>query len=154
MTATIGSTAIGLTEVQFLRVDGDDGETKALLQLFERSAHALAAEPDFLTASLHVSNDATIVIWRQWADDASCASRTNTSRQGEGEEVQRHVAAYKSVYVNTASGGPLSIETDNRVATLIDVIVTGPARQGATLDFKIAKAPIACTTGSGSSAEP
>ena len=154
MTATIGSTAIGLTEVQVLRVDGDDGETKALLHALERSAHALAAEPDFLTASLHVSNDATIVIWRQWADDASWrASRTNTSRQGEGEEVKRHVDAYKSVYVNTASGGPLSIEADNRVARLIDVIVTGPARQGATLDFNIANAPIACTTGSGSSAE-
>jgi len=160
MTATIGSTDSGLTEVQLLRVGGDDGETKALLHALERSAHALAAEPGFLTASLHVSDDATIVIWRQWAGDASWrASRTNTSRQGEGEEVQRHVAqrdiaAYKSVYVNTASGGPLSIEVDSRVATLIDVMVTDPARQGATLDFNSANAPTACTSGSGSGAEP
>jgi hypothetical protein len=85
MTATISSTAIGLTEVQLLRVGGDDGETKAL-----------AAEPGFLTASLHVSN----------------------------------------------------------VATLIDVMVTDPARQEATLDFNTANAPTACTSGSGSRAEP
>jgi hypothetical protein len=45
MTATIGSTAIGLTEVQLLRVGGDDGETKALLQALERSAHALGPNP-------------------------------------------------------------------------------------------------------------
>jgi quinol monooxygenase YgiN len=155
MTATIGSTASSLTEGQLFRVGGDDGETKALLHALERSAHALTAEPGFLTASLHVSDDATIVIWRQWADEASWRA----SRQGEGEEVQRHVAqrdiaAYKSVYVNTASGGPLSIEADSRVATLIDVMVTDPARQGATLDFNIANAPRACTSGSGSGAEP
>jgi len=40
------------------------------------------------------------------------------------------------------------------VATLIDVMVTDPAQQGATLDFNIANAPAACTSGSGSSAEP
>jgi len=77
-------------------VGGDDGETKALLHALERSAHALAAEPGFLTASLHVSDD----------------------------------------------------------ATLIDVMVTDPARQGATLDFNSANAPTACTSGSGSGAEP
>jgi quinol monooxygenase YgiN len=160
MTATFGSTDFGLTEVQLFRVGGDDGETKALLQALERSTHALAAEPGFLTASQHVSDDATIVIWRQWADDASWrASRTNTSRQDECKEVQRHIAqcdiaAYKSVYVNTASGGPFSIEANSRVATLIDVMVTDPTRQGATLDFNIANPPAACTSGSGSSAEP
>jgi hypothetical protein len=39
-------------------------------------------------------------------------------------------------------------------ATLIDVMVTNPARQEATLDFNIASAPTACTSVSKSRAEP
>jgi hypothetical protein len=117
-------------------VGADDRGTEDLLQALERSAHAPAAEPGFLAASLHVSDDATIVIWKQWADDAS----RRASHPRQGGEVQRDIATHQPVYVRTAGGGLLPIEAGSRVATLIDVMVTDPARQKATLGFNIANA--------------
>jgi hypothetical protein len=143
MKAAISPGSSVVTQVEFIRAGTDDGETEALVRELRRGENELAGRPGLLASSLHVSEDGTVIVWRQWADDASWrASGTGTSRPAGGKRVERlgprDTATYELAYAHTRGGSPIEIEPGSGLATLIDLEVTDPSRQRTILEFNAA----------------
>lgn len=143
MRAAISSASSVVTQVDFIRAGTDDAETDPLVRELRRGEDELAGTPGLLASSLHVSDDGAIVVWRQWADDASWrASGTGTSGPAGGGRAgrlgQRDTATYELAYAHTRDGGPFEIEPGSGLATLIDLEVTDPSRQRSILEFNTA----------------
>lgn len=143
MKAAITSDSSVVTQVEFIRTGTDDGGTEAVVQELQRGEGELAGRPGLLASSLHVSDDGTVIVWRQWADDASWrAGGTGTGGPAGGDRVERlgprDTATYELAYAHTRGGGPFDIEPGSGLATLIDLEVTDPSRQRDILEFNIA----------------
>jgi hypothetical protein len=140
MTATISLDRTIATQVDFLRVGTDVAATESLVRELQHGEDELAAQVGFVASSLHVSTEGAIVVWRQWADDASRragqlagsqpAARARVERLGDHDR-----ATYEAAFVHTSDGSPFSIDSSSGLATLIDLEVTDPTRQGAILEF-------------------
>jgi hypothetical protein len=143
MRATISSDRSVVTQVDFIRTGTDDAGTGALVAELQRGEDKLAGRPGLLASSLHVSDDGAVIVWRQWADDASWrASGTGTSRAAGAERAgplgPRDTVTYELAYAHTRGGGPFAIEPGSGLATLIDLEVTDPSRQRDILEFNTA----------------
>jgi hypothetical protein len=140
MKAAISPGSSVVTEVEFIRAGTDDGGTEAVVRELRRGEDELAGRPGLLASSLHVSEEGAVIVWRQWADDASWrASGTGTSRPAGGERLgPRETASYELAYAHTRDGGPFEIEPGSGLATLIDLEVTDPSRQRNVLEFNAA----------------
>jgi heme-degrading monooxygenase HmoA len=138
----ISSDPSAVTQVDFTRASTDDTEAEALVRKLRHGEDEAAGRPGLLSSSLHVS-DETVIVWRQWADDASWrASGGDESRPAGGGRVERlgprDIATYELAYAHARDGGPFSIEPGSGLATLIDLEVTDPSRQRNILEFNTA----------------
>jgi len=105
-TATIDARRSDLTEIELVRSDSEQG-TDDLLAVIERNTARLAAEPGFAVASVHVSEDATVISCTHWSDDAArAAARTHGSLDDRDlpQLKDRDIATYEVVFVEARDG--------------------------------------------------
>jgi heme-degrading monooxygenase HmoA len=142
MNATISVGEHGITEIELVRLRADRSSGQALLQTIERETRSLAAEPGFVAASLHLSDDATVVACLQWDDERSAKTARASASHPEAAPVEEpgdvDLAAYDVAYVQARDGESIEIQPKSNVATLIDVMAVDPERQAEILKFNIA----------------
>jgi heme-degrading monooxygenase HmoA len=142
MNAAIAAGEHGITEVELVRASADRSSGQELLQAIEQEARSLAAEPGFVAASLHLSDDLTVVACLQWDDERSAKTARARASHPEHAPVEQpgevDLAAYDVAYVQARDGNRIEIQPESGVATLIDVMAVDPDRQAELLKFNIA----------------
>ncbi|HZD68387.1 MAG TPA: antibiotic biosynthesis monooxygenase [Actinomycetes bacterium] len=137
MNPTIATDEQAMIEIELVR-PGSTAGSQAVLRALDRDTRSLAAEPGFVSGSLYLSDDETIVACLQWTDEK--AAKAARAHDGQTEQLgEVDLAAYEVAYVRARDGERIEIDPDAEHATLIDVMrLDDPARQAETLEFNIA----------------